>query len=192
MNINEKIARGEDFNVSDDDTFFWDMIKAEDMCLEYNNIKASEIEKRKEHLKKMFGKVNGDFLIFSPFKCGVGYNIEIGNYVVMNSYCSILDGAKVKFGNNIWVGPYCGFYTSGHSMNPQKRLQGFGYANPIVIEDNVWLGANVLIVCGEKRGITVGKNSVIGAGSVVTKDIPENVFACGNPCKVIRTLEESE
>ncbi|HEO7045734.1 MAG: sugar O-acetyltransferase [Peptostreptococcus sp.] len=188
MNINEKISKGQEFNIQDDDIFFWDMIKAEEICHEYNNIPASEIERRKEYLKKFFGKVNGDFLIFSPLKCGVGYNIEIGNYVVMNSNCSLLDGAKIKFGNNIWVGPNCGFYTSGHSIDPQKRLEGYGYAHPIIVEDNVWIGANVLIVCSENRGITIGENSVLAAGSVITKDVPANVLVGGNPSRVIKRI----
>lgn len=174
--INKKISWGEEFNIHDDHTFFGDLIKSEEICHEFNNIPASHFEERKNILKKFFGKVNGDFFIFSPLKCGVGYNIEIGDFVIINSNCSLLDGTKIIFKNNIWVGPNCGFYTSGHRLDSKKRLDGCWYANPIVVEDNVWIGANSIIVCGEKKGITIGTNSVIAAGSVVTKDVPPNIL----------------
>lgn len=186
--INEKINNGEEFNIYDDHSFFEDLVKSEEVCYKFNNTPASMFEERKDILRNFFGKVKGDFFIFSPLKCGVGYNIEIGNYVIINSNCSLLDGAKIIFKNNIWVGPNCGFYTSGHSLNPEKRLHGYGYANPITIEDNVWIGANTIIVSGEKSGIIVGANSVIAAGSVVTKDVPPNVLVAGSPAKIIRKL----
>lgn len=100
--INKKISWGEEFNIHDDHTFFGDLIKSEEICHEFNNIPASHFEERKNILKKFFGKVNGDFFIFSPLKCGVGYNIEIGDFVIINSNCSLLDGAKIIFKNNIW------------------------------------------------------------------------------------------
>ncbi len=187
-----EINKNDDFNINDHRDMFYDMLKTEELCYEYNNIPASDIEKRNEHLRKMFKKADKDFLIFSPFKCSLGYNIELGNNVAINSYCCILDGGKVKFGNDIWVGPNCEIISSGHSVDPQKRKNGYGYANPIVIEDNVYIGSRVTIVCPENGGITIGENSVIGSGSVVTKDIPKNLLAAGNPCKIIRKLSESE
>lgn len=181
-----------DFNLHEHKDMFYDMIKAEELCQKYNNIPAGETDRRMEFLKKMFRKAEGQFLIFSPFKCALGYNIEIGDQVAMNSYCCILDGGSVTFGNNIWVGPNCEFISSGHSVDPEKRKNGYGYANSIVIEDNVYIGSRVTIACPQKKGITIGTNSVIGSGSVVTKDIPPNVLAAGNPCKVIRSLLEKE
>ncbi|MBA4701053.1 MAG: sugar O-acetyltransferase [Ruminococcus sp.] len=188
----EKNNENEDFNINNRRDMLHDMLRTEELCYEYNNIPASDIEKRNELLKKLFKRADGDFLIFSPFKCALGYNIELGNMVAINSYCCILDGGEVKFGDDVWVGPNCEFISSGHSVNPKRRKAGYGYANPIVIEDNVYIGSRVTVVCPEHRGITIGENSVIGSGSVVTKDIPANVLAAGNPCKVIRSLPEKE
>lgn len=189
---NNEMQINDNFSINENRDMFYDMLKTEELCHEYNNIPASQVEKRMDFLKKMFKKADGQFLIFSPFKCAVGYNIEMGDNVAINSYCCILDGGLVKFGDNIWVGPNCEFISSGHSVDPERRKNGYGYANSIVIEDNVYIGSRVTIVCPEKKGITIGKNSVIGSGSVVTKDIPPNVLAVGNPCKVIRSLEKKE
>lgn len=168
---NNEMQINDNFNINENRDMFYDMLKTEELCHEYNNIPASQVEKRMDFLKKMFKKADGQFLIFSPFKCAVGYNIEMGDNVAINSYCCILDGGLVKFGDNIWVGPNCEFISSGHSVDPERRKNGYGYANSIVIEDNVYIGSRVTIVCPEKKGITIGKNSVIGSGSVVTKDI---------------------
>lgn len=191
MNKN-KLQVNDNFNIHNHKDMFDDMLRTEELCYEFNSIPASEVEKRMDFLRKMFKKAEGEFLIFSPFKCAVGYNIEMGNNVAINSYCCILDGGTVKFGNDIWVGPNCEFISSGHSVDPERRKNGYGYANSIVIEDNVYIGSRVTIVCPEKRGITIGANSVIGSGSVVTKDVPANVLIAGNPCKVIRSLLEKK
>ena len=181
-----------DFNIHDNHKMFEDMIKAEELCYKYNSIPMSHFDERMNLLKSFFGKCNGDFLIFSPFKCALGYNVEIGNNVAVNSYCTILDGAKVTLGDNIWIGTNCEIITSGHSVDPERRVNGYGYANPITIEDNVYIGSRVTIVSGERHGITIGKNSVIGSGSVITKDVPPNVLIAGNPARIIRNLSEGE
>ncbi len=102
----------------------------------------------------------------------------------MNVNGVILDGAKVTFGDNVFIAPNCGFYTAGHPLDAERRNQGLEYAYPITIGDNVWIGAGVSIL----PGVSIGANTVIGAGSVVTKDIPANVLAAGNPCRIIRQL----
>ena len=102
----------------------------------------------------------------------------------MNHDCIILDAAKVEFGDNCFIAPSCGFYTSGHPVDHKLRNKGYEYAKPIKIGNNVWIGGNVVVL----PGITIGDNVTIGAGSVVTKDIPSNVVAYGNPCKVIREI----
>lgn len=191
-NNEEEMRVNYDYNINDHREMLHDMFQTEELCMEFNNIPASEVERRMKFLKRMFKKSDGEFLVFSPFKCAVGYNIEMGNNVAINSYCTILDGGTVKFGDDIWVGPNCEFISSGHSVDPERRKKGYGYANSITIENNVYIGSRVTVVCPEKKGITIGKNSVIGSGSVVTKDIPENVLAAGNPCKVIRFLSEDK
>lgn len=107
-------------------------------------------------------------MIEQPFYCDYGYNIEIGENFYSNVNCVILDGAKVTFGDNVFVAPNCGFYTAGHALDAEQRIQGLEYAYPITIGNNVWIGAQVCVL----PGVTIGDNTIIGAGSVVTKSIP--------------------
>jgi len=134
------------------------------------------------------GNTSETLLIEQPFYCDYGYNIEIGSNFYANMNCIILDEAKVSFGNNVFIAPGCGFYTAGHPLDVQQRNKGLEYAYPISIGNNVWIGAHVCVL----PGVTIGDNTVIGAGSVVTKNIPANVLAAGNPCKVIRVITEED
>lgn len=159
-----------------------------DITYELNRLRPSQTKERMEILRKLFGKTKGNFTIVSPFFCDYGYNIEIGENFFMNMDCVILDGAKVKFGDNVFVAPHCGFYTAGHPLDVERRISGLEYALPITVGNNVWIGAHVCVL----PGISIGDNTVIGAGSVVTKNIPANVLAYGNPCKVIREITEND
>lgn len=159
-----------------------------DITYELNRLRPSQTKERMEILRKLFGKTKGNFTIVSPFFCDYGYNIEIGENFFMNMDCVILDGAKVKFGDNVFVAPHCGFYTAGHPLDVERRISGLEYALPITVGNNVWIGAHVCVL----PGVSIGDNTVIGAGSVVTKDIPANVLAYGNPCKVIREITEND
>lgn len=159
-----------------------------DITYELNRLRPSQTKERMEILRKLFGKTKENFTIVSPFFCDYGYNIEIGENFFMNMDCVILDGAKVKFGDNVFVAPQCGFYTAGHPLDVAKRTAGLEYALPITIGNNVWIGAHVSVL----PGVSIGDNTVIGAGSVVTKDIPANVLAYGNPCRVIREITEND
>ncbi|HJA88560.1 MAG TPA: sugar O-acetyltransferase, partial [Candidatus Parabacteroides intestinavium] len=105
-----------------------------------------------------------------------------------NMSCVILDEAPVKFGDNVFVAPNCGFYTAGHPLDAERRNQGLEYARPITVGDDVWIGAGVSVL----PGVTIGQGAVIGAGSVVNKDIPAGVLAAGNPCRVIREITEED
>ncbi len=116
--------------------------------------------------------------------CDYGYNIEIGENFYANHNLIILDGSKVQFGDNVFIAPNCSFYTAGHPLDAERRNKGLEYAKPIKVGNNVWIGGNVIVL----PGVTIGDNTVIGAGSVVNKDIPSNVVAVGNPCKVIKQL----
>lgn len=144
-----------------------------------------EREKRKDILSALLGSVGKEFVIESTFHCDYGYNIHLGENFYANVGCTILDGAKVTFGDNVLLAPNVGIYTPGHPLDVEQRVSGLEYAYPISIGHNVWIGADVTIL----PGVTIGDNTVIGAGSVVTKDIPANVVAVGNPCRVLKEIE---
>lgn len=159
-----------------------DRAYAEEMCYEYNRIKCSDKDKKKEIIKKLFRKTGEHFCIEPSFYCDYGYNIEIGEGFYSNHNLVILDWAKVKIGRDVMFGPNCGIYTVGHPLEASEREKHL--AAPIIIGDNVWLGGNVIVLAG----VTIGDNAVIGAGSVVTKDIPSNTLAVGNPCRVLKKI----
>lgn len=159
-----------------------------DRLYELNLLRPSQEEERKALLRKLLGKTKENFCIVSPFHCDYGYNIEVGENFFMNAGGVILDGARVTFGDNVFIAPHCGFYTAGHPLDIEQRNQGLEYAYPITVGDNVWIGAHVCVL----PGVIIGEGSVIGAGSVVTKDIPPHVLAVGNPCRVIREITEED
>lgn len=161
---------------------------AKNLCYEYNMLSPLETEKQKELIKKLLGKIKGDFSITAPFWCDYGYNIEIGDKFYTNHNMVILDCGKVIFGDNVFIAPNCGFYTAGHPIDFERRNEGLEYAYPITVGDNVWIGAGVHVM----PGVTIGSNVVIGGGSVVIKDIPDDSVAVGNPCSVIRKITEKD
>ena len=161
---------------------------AKELCFELNNLRPSMVAERDEIVRRLLGQVGKNCCIESPFHCDYGYNIVAGDNFYMNAGCIILDGARVTFGDNVFVAPHCGFYTAGHPLDHERRNAGLEYALPITIGNNVWIGAQVCVL----PGVTIGDDSVIGAGSVVTKDIPAGVLAAGNPCRVIREISEAD
>ena len=108
----------------------------------------------------------------------------LNNDIYLSNNYNLLDANKVKFGNNVFIAPNCGFYTAGHPLDYEKRNKGLEYAKPITVGNNVWIGGNVIVL----TSVTIGDNVVIGAGSVVNKDIPSNTVAVGNPCRVIKEI----
>lgn len=159
-----------------------------DRLYEYNLLRPSQEEERVALLRELLGKTKEHLCIVSPFHCDYGYNIEVGENFFMNTGCVILDGARVTFGDNVFIAPHCGFYTAGHPLDVKQRNQGLEYAYPITIGDNVWIGAHVCVL----PGVSIGEGSVIGAGSVVTRDIPPYVLAVGNPCHIVRELTDKD
>ena len=185
MSEKEKMLKGEMYNANNEIELKNEIIAAKDLCFEFNSLKPSMLKEKEEIIKKLLGKVSKNSYIEQPFMCDYGYNIEIGENFYANHNLIILDANKVKFGDNVFVGPNCGFYTVGHPLNVEERNQRLKYAKPIEVGDNVWIGGNVVVL----PGVKIGNNTVIGAGSVVTKDIPSNVIAVGNPCKVIKDVK---
>lgn len=188
MTEQEKCKKGLLYDANYDLEIVNKRLKCADLCFELNHCKPSDIETQKKIVKQLLGKVKGEFFITTPFYCDYGDNIEIGDNFYTNHNCTILDGAKVTIGNNVFIGPNCVITTAGHPLDSLKRAQGLEFAYPIVIEDDVWLGANVIVM----PGVTIGKGAVIGAGSIVTKNIPPYVVAYGNPCQVQKRLIEDE
>lgn len=161
---------------------------AKELLFTYNTLAPKEIDHRNEILKKLLGGLGEKFHIEAPFRCDYGYNIEIGENFYSNYNLVILDCAKVQIGDNVLIGPNVSIYTAGHPLHYELRSLEVEYAFPVSIGDNVWIGGNVVI----NPGVRVGNNSVVGSGSVVTKDIPDNVIAMGNPCRVFRKITDED
>lgn len=138
-------------------------------------------------VKELLGKSDGAF-INPPFYCDYGTHIETGKNFFANYNCTILDVAKVIIGDNCQMAPNVAIYTAGHPVHPDTRNTAYEYGIEVTIGDNVWIGGNT-VIC---PGVKIGSNTVIGAGSVVTKDIPDWVIAAGNPCRVIRSITEED
>ena len=161
---------------------------AQKLCWEYNQTRADEGKKRSEILHQMFGKCSDLTFIQPSFRCDYGFNIFTHGLAVINYNCVILDTSPVHIGENAFIAPGVCITCAGHSIDPVQRQEGISTSKPITLEKDVWIGANA-VICG---GVTIGERSVIGAGSVVTKDIPSGVVAAGNPCKVIRSVGEED
>lgn len=163
-------------------------LEAKKKCRNFNTLPIENKEKRDEILNNLFGSLSSPVTIEPPFYCDYGYNIFADSNLYMNHGCIILDVNKVTIGKNVLFGPNVQIYTATHPINPDERLSGKEAGYSINIGDNVWIGGGA-IIC---PGISIGNNSVIGAGSVVTKSIPSLVFAAGNPCKVIKKIENNK
>lgn len=163
-------------------------IKCADLCYEFNQCRPSNIKKQIEIIRNIIGEIKGKFVITAPFYCDYGINITIGNNFYTNHNCTILDGAKVIFGDNVFIGPNCVFSTAGHPIDSVQKSEGLEIAFPITVGSDVWIGANVSVL----PGVSIGNNTIIGAGSVVNKNIPDGVIAAGIPCKVIRKITDED
>jgi len=152
-----------------------------------NFMDRSDFEGIAKVVKQILGKSDGAF-INPPFYCDYGTHIEIGSHSFINYNCTMLDVAKITIGDYCQMAPNVSIYTAGHPLHPVSRNSAYEYGKPVTIGDNCWIGGNV-IIC---PGVTIGNNVVIGAGSVVTKDIPDWSLAAGNPCRVIRTITDED
>ena len=155
---------------------------------DFNNLSPNLDESATILLKSILGKTGENICIEAPFHCDYGWNIEVGENFFANYNLTILDVAKVTIGKNVQMAPNVSIYTAGHPIHPDTRNTGYEYSIPIKNGDNVWIGGNVVIL----PGVKIGDYVVIGAGSVVTKDIPDNVIAMGNPCKIVREITEED
>lgn len=183
MTEKEKMIKGELYNANNLE-LVKDREVCKELCYNYNNLRPSAIKERNKLIRKLLGNCINAFTIEPIVWFDYGYNITIGENFYSNHNLVILDGAKVTFGDNVFIAPNCGFYTATHPTNAEQRNAGLEYAKPITIGNNVWIGGGVTVL----PGVEIGNNCVIGAGSVVVKSIPANSIAVGNPCKVIRSV----
>lgn len=188
MTEKEKCNTGQLYNANYDTELLKERSNCKDLCFKFNQLLPSNEEEQTKLLKKIIGKTGNSFVITAPFWCDYGYNIEIGENFYTNHNCVILDGAKVTFGDNVFIAPNCCFSTAGHPIDFTQRNEGLEFAYPIKVGNNVWIGAGVTIL----PGITIGDNVIIGAGSVVTRDIPTGVIAVGNPCRILRKINNKD
>lgn len=186
MTEKEKAKAGLLYNNNYDEQLINERMASQAACQEYNNLPVLDIEGRKAKLKSIIGEIGDNFCIEQPFRCDYGYNIHIGDNFYSNYNLIILDEADVIIGDNVFIAPDCGIYTAGHPVDYVLRNEGLEYAKSVKIGDNVWIGGGVKIL----PGATIGSNVVIGAGSVVTGEIPSNVIAVGVPCKPIKEIED--
>ncbi|WP_368790832.1 sugar O-acetyltransferase [Companilactobacillus farciminis] len=177
-----------DLYIADDPELAKDFHKAKRLLREYNQTTEYQEADRKKILDDLFKQSGQKIHIEPPFHTDYGCNTVIGENFYSNYDCIILDIANVKIGDNVMFGPRVGLYTAGHPIDAVIRNEYYEYGKPITIGNNVWVGGNVVV----NPGVTIGDNVVIGSGAVVTKDIPSNVIAVGNPCKVLREINDQD
>lgn len=179
----EKMLAGEPYNCLDADL---DAIRQEAKRLFRLYNKFETESERQALLPQIFGGVGQSVIIEPPFFCSYGRHTFFGDFVYMNYSCVILDNNEVRIGNHVMLGPAVQIYTAAHDLRAEPRIRGIEVAKPITIEDNVWIGGSAILL----PGVAVGLNAVVGAGAVVTKDVPPNTAVAGNPARVIREIEQ--
>ena len=181
----EKMLAGEMYDAMDPQLVA-ERRRARELCKALNDSHDEERELRGRIIRELFGRAGDAVWIEPPFYCDYGTNIVLGSNVYFNFNCVILDPASVTIGDNAMFGPAVQIYTATHPIDASKRRMGRELAQPVEVGPDVWVGGGAII----SPGVHIGARSVIGAGSVVTRDIPEDVFAAGNPCRVIRHIED--
>ena len=188
MTEREKVHSG-DLYLSMDDSILTEQLGYLDRMDEYNAIPRREMKKRAEMLPELFAEVGENCFIESPYFANWGgHHVHLGSNVYANAGLKLVDDTHIYIGDCTMLGPNVVLATAGHPINPELRAQGYQYNMPVRIGKNCWLGAGVIVM----PGVTIGDNVVIGAGSIVTKDIPDNVVAVGNPCRVLREVGQHD
>ncbi|MBQ9848135.1 MAG: sugar O-acetyltransferase [Clostridia bacterium] len=191
MELNElkrKMMSGELYQC-DNEELMREQVERLDMLFEYNSLKPSEFEKKNALLKRMFCEFGEGSYIETPFHANwAGKNVKIGKKVYANFNLTLVDDGEIIIEDNVMIAPNVTVDTGTHPISPELREQVYQYNLPVVIKRNAWIGAGSIIL----PGVTIGENSVIGAGSVVNRDIPDNVVAVGVPCRVIRQITEND
>lgn len=171
-----------------DEAFEPSLAHCEELCFRLNALPPSAREERDALVREIVGDIGKGYILHSPFRCDMGFNIHIGDNFVGNFNLTILDEAEVTIGDNVFIGPNTTLCTVIHAYDAGRRNAGIMRALPIVICDNVWIASNVVVL----PGVTVGEGAVIGAGSVVTRDVPPMTIVAGNPARVISMVENKD
>jgi maltose O-acetyltransferase len=179
----EKMLAGERYNCLDADLDA-ERQQVKELLWRHNMTQAAP--ERQAILQQMLGHIGQDSIVEPPFYCVYGKNITIGDHVYLNTSCIILDCNTVHIGHHVMIGPNVQIYTPAHDLQAEARIQGWEVAKPIVIEDNVWIGGGAILL----PGVTIGRNAVVGAGAVVTRNVPANTVVVGNPARVLREIEQ--
>ena len=185
MNEKEKMLSGRLYYASDPDLRD-DYISAKRLVQKFNQCAYTNKDKADSILRDLLGSAGTNIQIEPPFRCDYGKNIMVGDNFYANYDCIILDVCRVQIGSNVMLGPRVCLFTAAHPIDYEVRNLGLEYGRPISVGDNVWIGGCVTV----NPGIRIGSDAVIGSGSVITKSIPEGVVAAGNPCKVLRKINQ--
>ena len=188
MTEREKIHSGDIYYPSGDEIMD-EQLSYLDKLYDFNNTRPSELDLREKMLKEMFAEIGENCYIEPPLRSNWGgHHVHFGNNVYANFNLTLVDDTHIYVGDCTMIGPNVTIATAGHPILPELREKAYQFNIPVHIGKNCWIGAGVVII----PGVTIGDNSVIGAGSIVTKDIPANVVAVGNPCKVMRPINEHD
>ena len=161
---------------------------ARDLLRAYNATTEAESARRTELLEELFGSVGADGHVEPPFRCDYGYNVHVGENFYANFGCVFLDVREIRFGENCFLGPGVHAYAATHPIDAAERVKGPEYGDPVTVGDDVWIGGRAVL----NPGITVGDRAVVGAGAVVTGDVPADVVVQGNPAEVVKRLDGNE
>lgn len=185
---NKELMLSGQLYIAKDEELIKDNMRARRLTRLINQTTEDELDKRQQLCRELFGSAGENIWVEAPIHADYGCNTYIGDNFYANYDCIIIDVAKVTIGDNVFLAPRVGIYTAGHPIDADVRNTQLEYGKPITIGSNVWIGGNTVI----NPGVTIGSNVVIGSGSVVTKDIPDNVVAVGNPCRVLRPIDDND
>ena len=188
MTKKELMLMGELYKLNDDKELNEDFMRARRLTRLFNSMTEEQMEERKEIIKELFKSTGENVHVEQTFHCDYGCHISVGENFYANYDCIMVDVCEIIIGDNVLLAPRVGIYTAGHPIDAAVRNEGLEFGKPVIIGDNVWIGGNAVI----NPGVTIGSGVVIGSGSVVTKDIPDHMVAVGNPCRVLRKINEED
>ena len=188
MTQKERMLSGRLYIAGESPELIGEIIRARKLIQEFNNADVMAFARRGEILTELLGGIGENSSINPPFRCDYGSNITMGSHVFVNYDCIFIDVCPITIGDNVFFGPRVSLYTAGHPIDAEVRNMELEFGRPIAIGSDVWIGGNVVVL----PGVTIGNDVVVGAGSLVTRDIPDGVIAVGNPCRVLRPITDAD